>query len=94
MNRLNIDSVIKFFCGTLTIILAISWLMMPLFNGSGLSSSGVLKAGLFMGFAIPCGAMIASNRNLAKRLRTSWAVFAGAGVMSLFLFLLIQFSFH
>ena len=93
MNRLNIDSVIKFFCGTLVIILAISWVMMPLFNGSGPSSAGVLKAGLFMGFGILCGAMIASNRNLAKRPRTPWAAFAGAGVMSLFLFLLIHFSF-
>ncbi|MGF1611238.1 MAG: hypothetical protein ACFCUQ_17685 [Kiloniellales bacterium] len=92
INRLTMDNIVKLFCLTIIIVVSVFLVILLFTDRGGPSVIVVWKIGLIYAFAILCGAMIGSNRTLARRPHTPWAAFAAAGFMSFLLFLFVQFS--
>lgn len=92
INRLTMDNIVKLFCLTIILVVWVFFILLLNPDWEGPSVVVIWKIGLIYAFAILCGAMIGSNRTLARRPNTPWAAFAAAGVMSFLLFLFVHFS--
>ncbi len=93
LDRLSIDKVIKFFFASNLIILSLAFILFAFKTGTGPDPGMIFKMSIAFGFAVLSGAMIGSNRALARRSTTPWAAIAGAGAASLLMFLFVLFSF-
>lgn len=93
LTRLSIDKIIKFFFASNLIILSLSFVLFAFHIGTGPAPEMIFKMSLAFSFAVLSGAMIGSNRALARRPTVPWAAIVGAGVASFLMFVFVFSSF-